>query len=305
MSGPVDNWDDLRIFLATTRAGTLARAGEALGINQSTVFRRIGALEERLGAQLFERRSRGYVLTATGERLSALVARMEDDVHAIERELVGSDQQLRGDVRVTTTDTLAIQLIGPYLAEFAKKCPGVRVSVNVDNRMFALGRGEADVAIRPGARPTEQDVVPRRICRVAGALYASADYVARNGTPRRRADLVRHRIIGVDESLAHVRYARHVDNLVGDASIAMRCSSLLTQCMAVEQGLGIAALPCFMLDRNPNVVRLFACEPELDNELWLVVHRDLRRAARIRAFVDSMTQQLEADRDLLQGKTRR
>ena len=304
MNSAVDNWDDLRVFLATTRAGTLARAGEALGVNQSTVFRRIGALEDRLGSRLFEKRGRGYVLTATGERLAALVARMEDDVHTIERELVGSDQELRGDVRVTTADTIAMRLIGPYLAEFASECPGVRVSVNVDNRLYVLGRGEADVALRPGARPVEQDVVPRRIGAISGALYASADYVARYGRPRRRADLAHHRIIGVDESLAHVRYARHIDNLVGDAAVVMRCSSLLTQCMAVEQGLGIAALPCFMLDRQPHAVRLFACEPELDNELWLVVHRDLRRAARIRAFVDSMSRQLEADRALLEGKAR-
>lgn len=296
------DWNDLRYFLVIAKEGTLARAAARLGINQSTVYRRLTVLEAELEVSLVERRGRGYVLTAAGESLVAYVNRMEDEVHAIERHLLGSDRKLAGVVRVTTTDTLGCRLLAPHFEAFRAAYPGIQLDVYVDNRFFHLGQGEADVAIRPGPKPTDGEVVARRLSSVAGAFYASASYVARRGRPGGRKDLASHDLISVDESLAHLTYARLIAEVAERDRVVYRCTSLLGQVAAVEAGIGVAALPCFLMDSVPDIERLFAPEPELETELWLLTHPDLRQNARVRAFIDHMTAAIEGERDLLEGR---
>lgn len=301
MNAILEDWSHLRDFLALVRNRTLANAGESLGVDASTVFRRINALEDALGSTLFERRGRGYVLTATGDSLVPYASRVEEQVLRLEREVAGHDQALSGTIRVTTTDTFALRLLGPHLRDFHQTYPGIRVDLLLDDRVFRLGRGEADVAIRPGSPPTEDDVIPRQVTRIASALYASKDYVKSAGRPRRKGELKKHRLIDLSERLAHVPYAQLITKLAPSSQIVFRSSNLMGQVMAVEQGLGIGLLPCFLVDRNPNIVRLFAPEPDMDSALWLVVHRDLRHMARVRAFVDFITECIADERDLLEG----
>lgn len=301
MNAIVKDWSHLRDFLVLVREETLAKAGDALGVDPSTVFRRIDALEEALGSTLFERRGRGYVLTATGEALVSYASRVEEQVLTLEREIAGRDQALCGAIRVTTTDTIALHLLADPLGRFRETYPGIRVDLSLDDRVFRLGRGEADVAIRPGPKPTEDDVIPKRVSGVASALYASKGYLERAGRPHSKAQLNKHTVVGLDETLSHVSYARLMRSLAPDAQVALRCSSLLGQAMAVEQGMGIGLLPSFLVDPNPNVVRLFPLESDVQSALWLIVHRDLRHMARVRAFVDFMATALTAEQDLLEG----
>lgn len=298
----MDNWDELRVFLAVAREGTLAKAGEVLGLNQSTVFRRVAQLERSLSARLVERRGRGYMLTVAGEQLVAHAERVEAGIFAMERELQGTDRALSGTVRLTAPDTLAMHVLGPILSAFRETYAGVHLDLLVGNRFFALDRGEAEVALRPGKQPTEDDVIAQRVCGIAGAFYASTCYMDRMGRPAQRSDLDRHELVGVDETLAHIPYAVVTKRIAPDATVVARSSSLLAQAMLVERGLGIAALPCFLLDRCPNVVRLFDVEEELQTSLWLLLHGDLRNTARVRTFVDFLFQALSRKQDLFEGR---
>ncbi|MEM7138002.1 MAG: LysR family transcriptional regulator [Myxococcota bacterium] len=302
MDAIIEDWGHLRDFLALTRDRTLSKAAESIRVDPSTIFRRVRALEEALGTTLFERRGRGYVLTATGESLAVRASQMEAQVLAIERDIAGRDQALDGAIRVTTTDTVALRLLAPHFRRFHEIHPSIRVDLSLDDRVFRLGRGEADVAIRPGSRPTEDDVVPREVSRVTSAFYASKEYVKRVGRPRRRSDLKAHTMIDLDESLAHVRYATYIRKLVPPSNVVFRCSTVLGEVMAVEQGLGVCLLPSFVVGDSADIVRLFPPEKEVESSLWLVVHRDLRHMARVRAFVDFMTEALTAQRDLLEGR---
>ncbi len=305
MNATIQDWSHLKDFLALVRGGTLAKAGVILGVDASTVFRRINALEEALGSTLFERRGRGYALTPTGDSLVAYASRVEEQVLTLEREVGGRDQALTGTIVVTTTDTLALRLLGPHLAAFHQSYPSIYIDLSLNDRVFRLGRGEADVAIRPGPRPTELDVVPRELSPLSSGFYAAHSYIKDHGCPRRTTDLRKHRLIDLDQTLTHIPFAQVIRELGLENQVVFRSSNLMGQVMAVEQGLGIGLLPCFLMDRNERVRRLFSSQPEVESTLWLITHRDLRHLARVRAFVDFMTERLTAARDLLSGATSR
>ena len=294
-----EDWNQYRTFLAFARGGTLAAAAGRLGSSISTVHRHLAQLEETLGSRLFERRGRGQVLTPVGEALLARAERVEAEIVAIEREVAGRDATLRGTVVLTTTDTVAHRLLSRYIPAFRERLPEVHLQLHVDNRQYRLGRGEADVALRPGRRPTEPDVVATEVGSATFAWYAATEYLERRGRPRRKRDLMNHDAIVPDASLANVIYGRVAAELTDPARWVLRAPSLLVQAMAVEAGAGVAALPCFLMDRRPGIERLF--QPEIESPLWLLYHADLRHTARVRAVVDLLAESLAADRAVLEG----
>ncbi len=280
-------------MLALARGAGLAGAAELLGVDPSTVHRRIGALEQRFGHALFERHRRGgWLATAMGERLLASATRMEEEVASAERALASEDAQLEGIVRLTTTDTLAQELLMPMLATLHEQHPGLAIELRVANRLLLFARGETELALRGGARPNERSVVARKLAELGGTVYGSRAWLERNPRPRRRSELSEHRFVLGDESLAHIIYSERAEALRGSTPPALRCDSLLAQRAAVEAGLGIAVLPCFLGDRSPTLVRLFAPDPELTEPLWLVVHEELRRVARVRVVADFLANAL-------------
>ena len=296
----LEDWNLVRSFLAVARGGTLAEGAELVGASTATLHRQLAALEEALEVRLFERRGRRRLLTAAGEALLERASAVEAEMVALERAVGGRDESLQGTVVLTTTDTFAHVLLSRYLPALRERYPGVHLQVLVDNRHYRLGRGEADVALRPGAKPTEPDVVAVRVTELAAGWYASNSYLERHGRPRRRADLMRHDAAVVDESLAHVLFGRLAAEHTDPARWVLRSPSLLVLAEAVRAGIGVAALPCFLMDVDPKVERLFAPEPE--GPLWLIYHADLRRTARVRAVVDFLGEQLEADAGLLGGE---
>ncbi len=284
----MQNWDDLRYFLAINRQGSLNAAAQQLGVDQSTVFRRLRALEKYLDAQVFDRRQHGkYELTAAGESLVEYAGQMEEATFNIERDVIGRDLQFSGTIRVTTAEDIAVLLLPIHLAAFRRAFPSISIEVLTANRYFSLGRGEADVAIRPGFSSDESRVIPRKICPTAMALFASPGYLAEFGAPRQTADLASHRLLGWRADLAADGYADFLDQLNGDAT-RYGSNSLMTHRAMAEQGLGIAFLPDFVGKLSSKLVPVLPQNSYQSGYIWILHHDDLRHAARVRAFVDFM-----------------
>lgn len=293
-------WDDLRYVLAVASAGSLAGAARALHVNHTTVLRRVGALEKRLGLRLFERLPTGYVLTAGGEELVAAARHVDETVTDLERKLVGRDLRPSGVVRVTTPDTLMASILPEILAEFHETHPGIQVEIVVSNLMVNLTKRDADVAIRP-ARTAPDTLIGRRIARIAFAIYGSRRYLSKHSAK----DLDRHRWVAPDESLAQTSVAQWMRSARRNSEIALRADSLLALCQAAQAGLGLAALPCYLGDTAPDLVRMRPPIPEMDTALWILTHEDLRHTARIRAFTEFAAAAFARRRPLLEGAQRR
>lgn len=289
-------WDDLRYVLAVATEGSLAGAARRLGVNHTTVLRRVGAFEERLGLRLFERLPTGYVLTAGGEELIAAAHRIDDEVVALERKLAGQDLRLSGSVRITTTDTLMDSILPEILVGFRAAHPGIALEVAVSNLMFNLTKRDADVAIRPALDPPEA-LVGRRIARIAFAIYGSADYLAAHTS----ASLADHRWIGPDDHLSATSVAHWMRAELPGADIVLRTDSLIAARNAARAGLGLAALPCYLGDTTPGLVRRHDPIAAMETALWVLTHEDLRHQARIRALTDFAVQAFGQKRALLEG----
>jgi DNA-binding transcriptional LysR family regulator len=294
------DWNDLRSFLAIARHGSLQGASRTLGVNHSTVFRRLNALEARLGVRLFDRSPRGYALTIAGEHMLASAERVEDEILGLERRLLGGDVRLAGTLRVTTTDTLVHGLLGPHLRAFQARYPAIELELITGNAFFDLSKREADVALRPSRHPGDA-MVGRRLAAIAVALYAGRNYVAERGRPASEAELSGHALITGDASLAHLPATRWLERHVTHGVTVLRCNSWLSQSAAARAGLGLAVLPCFLGDPAPELVRVLPPEPALAGELWLLTHPDLRRTARVRAFMETLARGLRRERALLEG----
>jgi DNA-binding transcriptional LysR family regulator len=296
-------WDDFRVVLALSRARGLGGAAAALGVDASTVFRRLAALEKTLGARLFERGG-GYAPTAAGERLAGAAERMESEAQAADREVTGRDTRLSGSLRVTAADTIAFFLLPPHLAAFRGRHPGIVVELDVGNRVLSLAQREADVALR-AMRPAQGDLFGRKLADIAWTVYASRDCLAAHGPARRASDLGRFPIIGGLDDLAPVKAYAWLRRVTPPSAVVYRANSVLQQWRAAAAGIGAALLPCFVGDSAPELERVLPPPPELKRELWLVTHGDLRQTARVRAFMDDVGAGLAAEREALEGRVAR
>jgi DNA-binding transcriptional LysR family regulator len=286
------------------RAGSLTAAAGALGIDHSTAFRRLNALEKKLGVRLFERLPGGsYQATPAGERMASAAERMEDETLSLDRDLAGRDHRLSGRLRVTSSETLAYSRLTRHLAAFRQAHPGIVVELVIDNRVLSLSRREADIALRP-VRPREGDLWGRKLADVAWTLYASPALLEAIGVPLSRAeDVAGHPLIGWEEGTAGIMAADWLGRAAPDAAFVYRTSSLVNQLVAAKAGIGIALLPCYLGDGHPDVARALADPvPELAAELWIVTHADLKRMARVRAFFDIVGEGLIRERGLFAGK---
>lgn len=294
-------WDDLRYVHALGTAGTLAGAAGRLGVHASTVFRRLGQIESRLGVRLFDRHRDGFSPTAAGEEALALAERMGPEVEALERRLAGRDTRPSGSVRLTTTDTLLLGMLGPPLATFRRRYPAIRLELVAGNPFLSLSRRDADVALRPTADPPE-NLVGRRVTALATAVYASPAYLA--GAPAEWSDPQQH-WIAPDDSLAHLPSGRWLRHRLPGSAPAVQCNSVAAMHALARHGSGLAALPCFLGDPDPGLERVIPPLPELTVGLWLLTHRDLRRVARIRALLDFLHGALAAQHALFAGEAER
>ena len=299
MTAPRLAWDDFRLVKTIAEAKGLAGAAERLGINHSTVFRRLGALEDGLKVKLFERHRAGYALSPAGEEMAALAERMEEDVASFARKLAGQVVTPAGELRVTTNDTLLLHLLTPLFARFRARCPDIRLDVVLSNQALNLSKRDADVAIRATDNPPET-LVGRRVATIAWALYGrAADF------PQPEAfDLVSlydRTWVALGDNLAALKAARFVRERVGPERIVYRVNTVLGLTEAVEAGIGVGPLPCFIADARPALVRLAPPNPDFSTGLWLLTHPDLRHSARVRAFLDFMAAEVARLRPAIEG----
>jgi DNA-binding transcriptional LysR family regulator len=287
-------WDDLRHFLAFARAGNMQAAAKVLGVNQSTVQRRIAELEECVGHRLVERHLGSYRLTALGEDLRPAAEGVEAAVTSFERHLAACDKGLTGIVRVTCGSSLAACLRQtPLIDAFHARHPGLRVELVISERFVDLSKGEADIAIRLG-EPREEALVGRKIADASWAVYASQAYVERYGRPHDVEDLNRHLVIGCDGSIANYPAARWLRSVAPHATIAARSEHWQGVMLAVKAGAGLAAMPHWQGDSS-GLVRVID-DIGLVIPYYLLMHRDMQKSPRVRAFAE-----IKSFRALLSG----
>lgn len=283
------DWDDARVFLAVVRQRTFSAAGRALGVQQSTIGRRLAAFEARLGARLFERVSGGHLLTPAGQTLLVRAERMESEALSAERILIGSERRSAGVVRITAPQAFGDLFLVPLLAQVQAEHPDILVELIADNANLNLTRREADIALRLG-RPKQPLLVARRVGVVAHGLYASRAYLARRGLPEGE-DLTGHQFVDYDDTYLQKQELAWFRQRLRGARCALRTNGTHGRAAAVGAGLGIGALPCWLGDAAENLVRVLPGE-RFAQDLWLVVHRDMRRLARVRAVSGVLIREL-------------
>ncbi|WP_413170152.1 LysR family transcriptional regulator [Burkholderia latens] len=282
------NWDDARVFLAIHRERTLRRAAQTLGIDQATVGRRLATLEHMLGATLFLRSSKGYLTTPVGELALRAAEAMEQHAHELVRLTHGVDRRLAGEVKITTTDALALEFVMPSIARLHAKHPDVSVALNTSTQILNLATREADIAIRT-VRPANPDLVARRLARWDMGLFASHDYLHRHGEPERGNAFAGHDLVVYQPFIDASRTPTIAGEPIRGGRIVARTTSNLMMRAALRSGLGIGEIPVHMGARD-GLARVW---PErvraAPYEVWLVTHRDLRHTARIRATIDEIS----------------
>ena len=278
-------WDDLQTFLAIARQGTLSAAARELKVTQPTMGRRLAAMEQRMGARLLQRLPGRYALTALGESVLANAERIEAEVLAAERTIVGRDVALEGVVRLTTVDTLADRVVAPALARLQQVHPGILVELVPDMRTLSLSKREADIALRM-TRFEGHEVIARKAGVVALGIYATAEWRTRQGKDAR--------LITVLDDQDHLPEAKWLRDLYPEALAGFRSNSREVMLAAAVSGAGIAALPRFRADPEPNLIRLNPDQPDLVRDIWLGVHGDMRHMPRVRAVMDALLNQFNA-----------
>ena len=296
------DWDDFRVFLSVARAGTLSAAARLLQVDQSTMSRRLAALEAAAGARLFDRTPAGYALTSAGEAVRGRVEDLESQALAIERQLLGQDARPTGQVRLAASDSFAAWFLVPRLAALHTLCPGIRLELVTGNQAVNLARREADISLRL-TKPKEPNLIARKLGQAAWAVYASSSYLQRHGKPSVRGRLRGHRVVGLDPELRGTVGARWLAKQGNLAEVPLTCNSLISQAAAVVAGLGLSPLPCVFGDREPAIERALPHAIGA-HDLWLVVHPDVKSSARVRAVMDYLTELVLSEAALLAGNAR-
>jgi DNA-binding transcriptional LysR family regulator len=271
------DWEDLRHFAALAREHTLSAAARGLKVDHATVARRVAALEASLSLKLVDRRPRSYVLTADGERIAALAARMEEASFAVGRAVRAVQPTLAGEVSISAPPLLASTLIAPRLTELRNAHPDIHVRLIGEKRSISLSRREADLAVRL-RRPTEKRLVVRKIGTIGFGLYAAPSYLAAHEPEN-------FEFIGYDESLDEVPQQRWLKAAAGARAIVLRTNDIDSQRVAARAGVGIAALPRYLGDADTALVPLHVRMKSVTRDIWLIVHGDLRRAPPVRAVM--------------------
>lgn len=294
----MENWDDLRFFVAVAREGSLLAAARRLRVNPATVGRRIDRLESALGQRLFFRSHSGYTLTEDGERIRRHAQALENEIFDLDRAAARGGDAV-GTVTVTLTESLAEAFLVPLLPAFRDRHPGVRIDLILDDRSLNLSRREADMALRL-ARPRQEGLKLRKIATLGFGLFAAPEYLERHGTPRSPGQLAAHHVITWMDDYAGLAPIVWWHRVAPQAS-ALRSNAPGCRRAAANAGLGIALLPCVLAQRDSCLRRLL---PELEIpalDVWLVVHRDLARHPRVRAFLDFVAGQAQTHAESLRG----
>ncbi len=280
------NWDNLRYVLLVANKGSISAAARELGVNRSTVLRRLDRFQEDLKCRIFNRSAEGYALTPEAEKMIHAAREVESTLFDLQRQIAGKELRLEGELRVTTTDTFMLSVLAGPLARFRQQHPHILVDLLVTNQVLDLTRRDADIAIRPTQHP-DAGFVGRKLRDIQFSVYQlKADQ------PMSTQDWRQVPWVGITDSLYHSPIGAWFDQYIQARQISIRCDSLVAVRACAEQGMGMALLPeelgelSTVLERSSNVPEGFK------TGLWLLTHPDLVRSARVSAFMDHLSAEL-------------
>jgi DNA-binding transcriptional LysR family regulator len=293
------DWDDLKVFLAVARAGSIRRAAESLKFAHSTVSRRIDALEFALETRLFDRTPVGLLNTPSGEALAVAARTIEETLHAAERSIAGRDAELSGDVRFTLPLPMTVCVLSDDLARFVEDNPLVNLILELTDDLLDLSRREADIAMRftmPGNSPPNY-LVGRNLATQVSCAYASRDYIDAHvfSGPDRDA-----RWLGWDDLVEYPEWVHSAG--LEPMPVTGSFDDVFVQMAFARSGLGMAFLPCMMGDLEPDLQRVPDARPVPHSSLWVLTHPDLRDSVRLRRFREFLYDVVSDKRDLIEGR---
>ncbi len=306
------DWDDLRFFLAVAAAGSLSAAARELNVNTTTVLRRIGNLETALEVRLFERLRSGYTLTQDGTRLLQSLEPVDNSLSSLQRDFRAASGAFQGLVRVSASDVVAGSLIGSAVPQFLKNTPNVALDIITDPSLTGPGGAprvmnvlrDVDIALRL-ARPTQGDMLARKLCDVAYGVYATPDYAARYGEIGASGDLTGHQIISFSEEDRPLGPVWWLSRAEKNGQVVMRSSSVAVRMSAVMGGEALAALPCFVANNQAGLVQLVGSDLVGNLELWLLTRADLAQLGHVRAVMDFLIEHVTQQVARLAGHTKK
>ncbi|MFT5164277.1 MAG: DNA-binding transcriptional LysR family regulator [Alteromonadaceae bacterium] len=288
MNTQLEHWDDIRVAYEVALRGTLSAAAVALNVHHSTVLRRINSLEKRLNTRLFHRHARGYRPTEAGQALFQVAGGINEQVDKLTGFLQGTDQQISGSLVITTVTSM-IDIITPWLAEFQQLHPQLRLEILLDQRKLRLDYGEAHIALRPGKQPSEPDYIAQHLWVLKHGLYASQEYIRREGLPKNRAELVKHKFVSAMPD-SPAPFIRWIETNIPNDNIVFRSSDFYQCQQAVKLGMGLGVIGDKQAKDDPNLVPVFDDWDEWHSDFWLVTHLLMHRTSRVQAFCDFIKQ---------------
>lgn len=289
------NWDDYRIFLAVAREKSIRKASLKLGVSHSTVLRRITLFEEALGVRLFDRMPTGYFTTEAGDELMPSALEIEERTITDLRKIAGRDTELSGNIRVTMPGFLTSHLLMPDLQRFRRAYPGIELEINTAYSHVDLTKREADVALRI-SNDVPENLFGRRVIEITRAAYANEDYLANYVNPKNNAQAS---WIGWSDSTSFTNWIEKSD--FPNAPLGLVVHDPQATLDAVKVGMGMAILPCFVGDVEPQLYRVPPGTMELYRSLWVLTHEDLRNTARIRIFISFIADAILQYEDTISG----
>ena len=288
------DWNKARAFLVTAEEGSLSAAARALGMAQPTLGRQVDGLEQELGVVLFERVGRGLTLTPSGMELLEHVRDMGDAASRVSMAALGQSQALEGTICISASETYAAVLLPPIIAKLRRLEPGIEIEIVVSNHASDLRRREADIAIR-NFRPTEPDLIAKKIGDAGAVLYASPDYIERIGFPSEPSDLGHADFIALDHGSMLLKGLNALGLGLTEANFPIMTESYLVMWELVRQGAAIGILDSYIGDADPLVRRVLPDLEPIIFPIWLVAHRELSTSRRIRRVYDFLAQELRRD----------
>lgn len=281
------DWNDLRYFLAVAREGSTLGAARRLRLSQTTVARRIAALEEALGFPLFDKKQAGYALTPLGRDLLGRAEQVEKSAESFAEAAAAQSRDLTGSVKITTEEIYAITLLAPLLAELHQKHPEIRIELDTSQAVRDLGAGEADISLRSTDKVEQPaGLVGRRLGVDDWTLYCSRAYADRHGAPADLEQLRSHPIIGGGGGNLWRHYQAWLQTLSLEGQVAMHHATSGGLLSGVRSGFGIAVLPCVVADGDPELHRCIPPRTDHGRILWLFTHDRVRHSPRVRAVID-------------------
>jgi DNA-binding transcriptional LysR family regulator len=295
------DWNDLKYFLAVAHSGSTLAASRALGVNQSTVQRRLTELERCIGRDLVQRHPTGYRLTEFGEELIVDCDRVAEAIAAVEQHIQADRLDLGGVIRLTCPEPLVTRIAQAGIFDrFHARYPRLRIEFVMSDKFLDLGKGDADVAFRSGDTE-DNELVGRKIADSLWAVYASQEYIAQHGQPADKDALAQHDLVGLDESMAGHRAAQWLRQVAPNGRIVARNSSVLGMLHSVKAGLGVGPLPTAIGDSEADLVKVLGPVPELARIWRILTTQTLRHSPRVSAFFDFVMDEKPSLQSILTG----